>query len=158
MDQQRGETNKSIPDSTAHDDVWLIAFLRDRDEECPGCSYNLRGLVSRRCPECGQPLTLRVNLAEPYLTAWIVLMTATGLCGGMGCFFVAGVLGAGWPERQQLLIATIWVAWMTMPFVPIVILKRRKFLLLPRRTQWFFAELAIGVLLICMAMTWKGIG
>jgi len=26
---------------------------------CPTCDYNLTGLVSRRCPECGQPFTLR---------------------------------------------------------------------------------------------------
>ncbi|HVP13020.1 MAG TPA: hypothetical protein VMV94_17730 [Phycisphaerae bacterium] len=25
---------------------------------CPNCDYNLTGLISRRCPECGQPFTL----------------------------------------------------------------------------------------------------
>jgi len=26
--------------------------------ECPQCEYNLTGLTSRRCPECGEPFTL----------------------------------------------------------------------------------------------------
>jgi hypothetical protein len=26
---------------------------------CPSCNYNLTGLTSRRCPECGTPFTLR---------------------------------------------------------------------------------------------------
>jgi hypothetical protein len=26
---------------------------------CPHCEYNLTGLTSRRCPECGKPFTLR---------------------------------------------------------------------------------------------------
>ncbi len=26
--------------------------------ECPSCEYNLTGLISRRCPECGEPFTL----------------------------------------------------------------------------------------------------
>lgn len=28
-------------------------FVAERDIECPGCGYNLRGLKGRRCPECG---------------------------------------------------------------------------------------------------------
>ena len=27
----------------------------DRDAFCPHCGYNLRGVGSRRCPECGKP-------------------------------------------------------------------------------------------------------
>ena len=34
----------------------LTAFLADRDVPCPGCGYNLRGLVGARCTECGIPL------------------------------------------------------------------------------------------------------
>jgi hypothetical protein len=31
----------------------FAAFIAERDVECPGCGYNLRGLLGRECPECG---------------------------------------------------------------------------------------------------------
>lgn len=30
----------------------LEVFLEDRDEACPSCGYNLRGLKATECPEC----------------------------------------------------------------------------------------------------------
>jgi hypothetical protein len=47
------------------DDPHLIAYLAGRDVLCPQCDYNLRDLRAARCPECGEELVLRVNLAEP---------------------------------------------------------------------------------------------
>ncbi len=37
----------------------LAAYLADHDAPCPNCSYNLRGLKSGTCPECGDPILLR---------------------------------------------------------------------------------------------------
>ena len=63
----------------------LTRFLSDRDEPCPGCGYNLRGLPGDRCPECNQALVLRVGLAEPrmgwFLTAVIGAAAGLGLNG-----------------------------------------------------------------------------
>lgn len=40
-----------------HSDETVIArFLHVRDEPCPACRHNLRGIVSGRCPECGLQL------------------------------------------------------------------------------------------------------
>ncbi len=45
---------------------------RDRpvgfDLRCPGCGYNLRGLIARRCPECGRGFTIRQAVIEQYGT------------------------------------------------------------------------------------------
>ncbi len=35
----------------------LLAFLATRDLACPGCGYNLRGLATPRCPECGRAIS-----------------------------------------------------------------------------------------------------
>jgi predicted amidophosphoribosyltransferase len=38
----------------------LRAYLADHDHPCPRCGYNLRGLASPVCPECGTGLSLRI--------------------------------------------------------------------------------------------------
>jgi hypothetical protein len=36
----------------------LAEYLADNDAPCPVCEYNLRGLTTASCPECGRELTL----------------------------------------------------------------------------------------------------
>jgi len=67
MDSRSGNSGASL--IPAPDDIVLIDWLKDRDAACPLCAYNIRGLTTPRCPECGQVLRLSVTLAEPYLKA-----------------------------------------------------------------------------------------
>jgi hypothetical protein len=60
----------------------LHQFLQGRDVPCPSCAYNLRDLPGERCPECGQVIVLRVQLAEPKLAA--MLTGLVGLSAGAG--------------------------------------------------------------------------
>src|SRR5436305_13805040 len=76
----------------------LLAFLAGQDVACPLCGYNLRGLTTPRCPECGRELRLSIGLTEPYLRAWIVLAAAVCASGGTGLFFVMMIARAGWPR------------------------------------------------------------
>lgn len=44
-------------DASGHGDARRIrAFLAERDVQCLGCNYNLRGVTARVCPECGREL------------------------------------------------------------------------------------------------------
>jgi hypothetical protein len=87
----------------------LAAHLARRDEPCPCCGYNLRGLRSARCPECAQELVLRVNLREPRLAGYVAGIV--GLAAGVGfsgllliyAIIVFGfVRGGGWVPRFVL--------------------------------------------------------
>lgn len=87
----------------------LAAYLRERDEECPGCGYNLRDLTGTRCPECNQELVLRVGLAEPRM-AWFVT-GVVGISMGLGFSLMvsiwAGLVfmrrgGGGGPRFQEI--------------------------------------------------------
>lgn len=60
----------------------LAEYLAQRDEACPSCGYNLRGLTTDRCPECHELLRLRVGLAEPKLGTFIAGLV--GLAAGAG--------------------------------------------------------------------------
>jgi hypothetical protein len=70
----------------------LRQFLHARDVPCPSCEYNLRDLPADRCPECGQELALRLQLAEPkqtaLLTGLIALSAGAGLNGLLIIYFV----------------------------------------------------------------------
>jgi hypothetical protein len=63
-------------------DPQLAAFLARRDHPCPQCEYNLRDLQGNRCPECGEELVLRVNMAEPRQR--LLLAGLIGLSSGAG--------------------------------------------------------------------------
>ena len=86
----------------------LRAYLAGRDEECPGCGYNLRDLTGTRCPECNQGLVIRVGLAEARM-AWFVT-GAVGIAMGLGfCSMVtiwAGIMllkrGGGGPRLMEM--------------------------------------------------------
>src|SRR5918993_2064731 len=88
-----GEPSAAAPD----DERALVEFLRHRDFGCPLCAYNLRGLTSMRCPECGRELRLSVGLAEPFMRAWVLLAVAAFGGGGTGLFLLLLVLRVGWP-------------------------------------------------------------
>jgi hypothetical protein len=47
-----------------HDEL-VRAFLANRDERCPQCRYNLRGVQTPVCPECAAPLVLTFTVAKP---------------------------------------------------------------------------------------------
>ena len=67
-------------------DPLLEQFLSARDVVCPGCSYNLHGLKSDRCPECGDELELSLKLVEPRqapLIAGLVGLSAGAGLGGL---------------------------------------------------------------------------
>ena len=69
-----------MPD--AFEKEMLERFVSGRDVPCPGCGYSLRDLRTDRCPECGDGLELRVNLAEQKLGVFIACVV--GLSVGLG--------------------------------------------------------------------------
>jgi hypothetical protein len=69
------------PDTQLEPDL-LRRFLHGRDVACPSCQYNLRDLTGDRCPECGQVIALRLQLAEPRQAA--MLAGLIGLSAGVG--------------------------------------------------------------------------
>jgi hypothetical protein len=125
----------------------LIDWLRDRDVPCPLCSYNLRGLMTPRCPECGQPLQLTVSLAEPYLKAWITTAAAACIGAGGGLFLLCIVIGEKrWPRELSAVCQLSLVMFVAMvPLGPLTLIFRRRFLRLAISAQWFVAMSMVGV-------------
>jgi hypothetical protein len=72
----------------------LRAYLAIKDEPCPECGYNLRGVEDGRCPECGHGLRLAVEGATARNGfIWFLLLA-------LGWVFIASGMNAARYGRQ----------------------------------------------------------
>src|ERR1051326_1221584 len=77
---------EGVAPAPAPADPALVGFLASRDVACPKCGYNLRGVESARCPECGERLELGLAPAKRFggWGAFLLLVFAwLFLAGGM---------------------------------------------------------------------------
>jgi hypothetical protein len=65
----------------------VLAFLRGRSVPCPRCAYDLRDIQSAKCPECGEPLVLKIGSPRARF-GWLVLAMAPGCFSGVAALFV----------------------------------------------------------------------
>ncbi len=83
-------------------DRLLLDFVRDRDAACPRCGYNVRNLTKPVCPECEEPLLLKVG-GRTYPVRWLIATVAPGIFTGvtsgiMAVIFLIALIVAGAPE------------------------------------------------------------
>jgi hypothetical protein len=71
-----------------HDDL-LRRFLESTSAACPVCAYDLRGLTSTNCPECGAALELRVGSSDLRLGLWLIALFGVVLPFGFFAIFLA---------------------------------------------------------------------
>lgn len=77
-----------MPDPTA-DRAALLDFLAERDIDCPVCAYQIRGLTSERCPECGASLRLQVGSLDLRLGPWLTGLLSIALPFGLFAIILA---------------------------------------------------------------------
>ncbi len=130
--------------STEDDEQAVILFLRERDVPCPLCGYNLRGLMTPRCPECGREIRLSIGLVEPFMRCWIALFSATTASAGVGVLFWMLVAREGWPRGDGPLMQISFGYFLISPLFAIpVLVFRRVIIKWPRGVQWLYAVVAI---------------
>ncbi|HYE63570.1 MAG TPA: hypothetical protein VD997_16385 [Phycisphaerales bacterium] len=117
-----GWTLRSSPDPR------LIEYLRENDVKCPRCRYNLRGLETNECPECGDTLVLSLLRSEAarwsvrwhlaYM-AWCGVLAATQVWIGLKVLphmenppgVVAAMLFGSSGKRGHLWLFPIAIGW-----------------------------------------------
>lgn len=67
-------------------DELLLSFVRNRDHPCPRCGYNLRNLTRPVCPECKEPLLLKVGVQKLKLVCLLL-----AIAPGMFCLIALGI-------------------------------------------------------------------
>jgi hypothetical protein len=143
-------TVASSPDAAA-----LIAFVASRDAACPVCSYNLRGLIRPRCPECSAALHLQVGSDNLRLGPWFLgvlsFALALGFDGVATIVMTIGLVlfpppskGTLWPWAAAL-ACFIVLAAACGAAVWFLFRRRRAFSRLNPRTQWLIAGGIFGV-------------
>jgi hypothetical protein len=65
----------------------VVAFLKGRSIPCPRCAYDLRDITTAKCPECGEPLVLKIGSPRARF-GWVVLAMAPGCFSGVAAMFV----------------------------------------------------------------------
>jgi hypothetical protein len=136
--------------TAADDAAALVAFVRERDVECPLCRYNLRGLMTPRCPECGRELRLSIGLVEPRQGAWLLCQIATAAIGGIGLLAWLSILQNGWPDATEgtVIFNVCFLSFLIGPaLAAAVFFSRRVYLRAARPIQW---GLAIGACTIAV--------
>lgn len=130
-----------MPHSTSDEKDHLLAFLRDRDAECPNCSYNLRDLTKPICPECKEDLVLEVG-SRIYPIRWLLITVApgifTGITAGVMMVLVALIGLPPNPIPLNAIITAIFFALSTVTSIAIIFMHRR-FIRQPQPRQVLWA-------------------
>jgi hypothetical protein len=148
----------SAPPTLRPRDIMLLDFLREHDAACPVCGYNVRALTRPVCPECKQQLTLTVG-AERLHMGWLFAAVAPGFFSGIAAMFVLiPTLGRplfGDGRWEPLIVALDLFGWCSGIFAIILVMKRARFMALPRARQmwialiiWFIHIAALGLFIL----------
>ncbi|HVP72416.1 MAG TPA: hypothetical protein VMS30_01670 [Phycisphaerales bacterium] len=92
----------------------LLQYLHERDVQCPRCGYNLRNLTQPVCPECREPLALKVGVQRLALAPLLVALAPGGFCAvAVGIFIVmSAIFGPPSMTRDA-------EVWLTMAFIAV---------------------------------------
>ncbi len=98
----------------------LVEFMARHDVECPGCGYNLRGVRTNACPECGRTLlinelrTSKVVLRRWFIPAYIAALALAVLPMAVW-FAIVNPMGASYLGKTALAHLVIQVTPMCVP-------------------------------------------
>ena len=141
----------------------ILAFLRNRSVPCPRCGYDLRNIPAPQCPECGEPLILKIGSPKARF-GWLVLAMAPSCFSGVAACFVlipvAATIGRNFPPGQGLpwpIVAADIFGFLSAGSLALVYRRRHDIMARTPRRQALFAVkvwgvhiLAFGLFLLCM--------
>ncbi len=144
----------------------LEAYLAERDVPCPSCAYNLRGVRTGKCPECGRTLSLlehRTIDSTPHLFGLVVLY---GLMGSLIWEIASAIHYATFRRSpyfvddwyQMVLISRGSALWVAIMLVVAWSVLRKPFLRQPLLVQWLLAAASLGVYAIVFLITHRFAG
>lgn len=153
------QADKSSDNPVPSDDESLIAFLSERDVQCPVCQYNLRGLIRPRCPECGTALRLTVGTVDAYAGTWIAMTCTLFSVGGVGVLFIYACGRDGAPQFSHFWQGACFYGVMACaPASAVAIFFRRRFQRLSMPVQRLISLTIMALALLVLVGAISAIG
>jgi hypothetical protein len=135
----------------------VIAYLQSRCAPCPRCNYELHDLKHPTCPECGEPLILKIGSPKVHF-GWLLLAAAPGCFSAVAVVLmlvpVLLTIRGGFLAGVPYPILGAWV-FGVISTASIFVLYRERHRVLRRSTrgQILFALLAWAVHILAFILT-----
>jgi hypothetical protein len=136
----------------------VVAFLEGRSVPCPRCAYDLRDIPTARCPECGEPLVLKIGSPRARF-GWLVLAMAPGCFSGVAALFVmipiSMTIGRRFPAGQGLpwpVVVADAFGFLSAASVGLMYRHRHRFMSWTARRQGGFAGAVWGTHILVFAL------
>jgi hypothetical protein len=156
-------TMQPEPDNAAREAA-LRSHLAGRDQPCPRCTYNLRGLRGTRCPECDLPLRLQLAGFRPLFGLWAIALTGPALVLGFNVLTAVGVVTADLVSRG-VDIPLVWLAVLSGPpvllaatAIAVVVILRHLFVCTLPLVQWLAVAACWSLPVVNFGWLWLLIG
>lgn len=141
-----------------HEPEEVVAFLAGRSVPCPRCAYDLRDIKAAKCPECGEPLVLKIGTPNVRF-GWLVLAMAPGCFSGVAALFVlvpiSMTIVRGLPAGQgvpwQLVAADVF-GFVSAASVALMYRHRHRIMAWTARRQGTFAGTVWGIHVLALAL------
>jgi hypothetical protein len=117
----------------------LLEFVRERDVSCPACGYNLRNLSRPVCPECREPLSLKVTHELPPIGPFVALLAPSIFSALLAVVLLSLTFIFGGPPAEVIMAIAFGV--LNAILILIIFGLRRRFVRSPRRVQIGWAGL-----------------
>jgi hypothetical protein len=88
-DRSSAPPPEAAPPPTGLDPI-LAAWLRAGPSACPRCRYDVSAATRPACPECGQTLRLRIDVADPATLPYAIILVLLALTPGLALLFLFG--------------------------------------------------------------------
>lgn len=122
-------TTQELPARQWTEHQHLVHLLEHHAISCPRCRHDLHGIREPVCPSCGSELALSLSASSFSYVPWILLLTVSGLCAGLGLFYVLIIIEEGWPPwgdfGEVVFWVTMWALFLLIP-APVLVYRGRQ--------------------------------
>lgn len=136
----------------------VVEFLKGRSAPCPRCAYDLRDIQNATCPECGEPLVLKIGSPKVRF-GWLVFAVAPGCFSGVAALFVmipiAMTIGKNFGPGKGLpwpVVVADAFGFLSAASVALIYKHRHRFMAWPSRRQGTFAATIWGIHILMFAL------